>query len=244
MALTILPGDVCVLVPARTGSTRLPGKPLADVAGLPLIVRVLQGLEGPWGCLAVATDSPDVARVAEEAGYRSLSTGPAPSGTHRIRLAWESMGCPGRLIVNMQGDEPQADSSWIRALASMDPGGGVTTLARPASADEVSGPDSVKVVTGAGGRALYFSRSPIPHGAGRLLEHVGVYAFTPDSLRRCTELESSHLSRSERLEQLAWLEAGVPITVVTGDFPGFGVDTPEDLARAVEVYRGGEAAER
>jgi len=236
VALAFLPGEVCVFVPARMGSTRLPGKPLADVAGLPLIVRVMKGLEGPWGVLAAVTDSPEVAAAAEDAGYRALLTGPAPSGTHRVRLAWEALGSPGRLVVNMQGDEPMADASWIEALASVDPGDGVCTLAREAPAGELAGPDSVKVVTGAGGRALYFSRSPIPHGAGRLLEHVGAYAFTPDSLTRCTDLMPSHLSRTERLEQLAWLEAGVPITVVTGDFAGLGVDAPEDLARASAVY--------
>lgn len=236
MALAFPPGEVCVLVPARIGSERLPGKPLADVAGIPLIVRVMRGLEGPWGLLAAATDSPEVVRVLEDAGCRAVMTGPAPSGTHRVRLAWEALDRPGSLVVNLQGDEPLADASWIRALASVDPGGGVVTLAREVPAGELQGADSVKVVTGEDRRALYFSRSPIPHGAALLQEHVGAYAFTPDSLRRCTDLGPSALAGTESLEQLAWLEAGVPVTVVTGDFPGFGVDTPEDLERAAELY--------
>lgn len=240
MELAFSPRDIHVIVPARMGSSRLPGKPLADVAGLPLIVRVLDGLEGPWGKPVVATDSGEVAAAAEEAGYGAVLTGPCASGTARVRRAWESLGAPDGLIVNLQGDEPRADAGWISALASLDPGGGVATLARPAAAAEVRGPSSVKVVAAMDGRALYFSRTNVPHGAETVLEHVGAYAFTPDSIRACTDRGSSPLSRAERLEQLAWLEAGVTVTVVTGEFPGFGVDTPEDLERAAALYGRGE----
>mgnify|MGYP006277228291 CR=1 FL=1 len=236
MALAFPAEDIHVIVPARMGSKRLRGKPLADLAGVPLLVRVLRGLDGPWGSPVVATDSQRVAEVAAEAGCRAVITGPSPSGTHRVRKAWEAIGSPDGLIVNLQGDEPQADGGWVSALASVDPEGGVTTLARPAAAADVRAPSAVKVVTGKGGRALYFSRSLIPHGAEGVLEHVGAYAFTPDSLRLCTDLPPSPLCRAERLEQLAWLEAGVTVTVVTGDFPGFGVDTPEDLKRAASLY--------
>ena len=222
------------------GSARLPGKPLADIAGLPLVVRVLQGLEGPWR-LCVATDSEEVVEAVESAGYSALLTGPAPSGTHRVADAWRRLGSPGGMVVNLQGDEPQADASWIRALASVDPGSdGVVTLARRARMEDVSGPESVKVVTGASRNALYFSRCPIPWGAETALEHVGAYAFSPKSLVRCTGLKPSALAETERLEQLAWLEAGVGITVVTGDFSGSGVDTEADLMRARAIYASGK----
>lgn len=229
---------VTVIVPARMGSSRLPGKPLADVCGKPLIIRVLENLgSSPGTLVAVATDSPEIADVVTKGGHRAVLTGDAFSGTHRVYLAWRSMGCPEGRIVNMQGDEPFASMDWVRALTSAG-GEGVSTLASPMDAAEAADPSAVKVVVGEGGRALYFSRSPVPWGQGSHLRHAGVYCFTPESLENCMRAGETALSRRERLEQLAWLERGIPITVVSGKWDAMGVDTPADLERARRLFDG------
>ena len=225
-------------MPARMGSSRLPGKPLADVCGKPLIIRVLDSLEeSPDTRVVVATDSPEIASVVEENGYHSVMTGDAFSGTHRVYLAWLAMGCPGGRIVNLQGDEPFASMEWVRELAASTVEG-VSTLASPIDAHEAADPSSVKVVVGEGGRALYFSRSPVPWGDGGHLKHAGVNCFTPESLADCMKAGETALSRRERLEQLAWLERGVPITVIKGEWDAMGVDTPADLERARRRFDG------
>jgi len=225
-----------VVIPARYASTRLPGKPLADVAGKPLIIRVLESLGSAPGVeVHVATDSPEIAGVVESRGYHPVITGEASSGTMRVHAAWRLLGCPGGWVVNLQGDEPFAGMDWVRALVGA-AGGGVSTLASPLAPEEASNPSSVKVAVGSRRQALYFSRSVVPWGDGPLLRHGGVYCFTPDSLERCVRAGETPLSRRERLEQLAWLEAGVPITVVTGSWNTLGVDTPEDLERVRRLF--------
>lgn len=224
--------EVTVIIPARMGSSRLPGKPLADLCGKPMIVRVVESLGGSTELrTAVATDSPEVARAVKDAGHAAVLTGPASSGTQRVYMAWKSMGSPGGRIVNLQGDEPFASQEWVQALASVDTPG-VATLASPMDPSGSGDPSKVKAVVGEHGRALYFSRSPVPWGIGPFLCHVGVYCFTPESLRTCAEAGETPLSRRERLEQLAWLEKGVEIRVVTGEWRSMGVDTPDDLQRA------------
>jgi 3-deoxy-manno-octulosonate cytidylyltransferase (CMP-KDO synthetase) len=227
---------VTVIVPARLGSTRLPGKPLADVAGKPLIIRVLDNLgESPGVEVHVATDSPEIARVVESRGHRALITGEASSGTRRVHMAWKALGSPAGWVVNLQGDEPCATMEWVRALVKA-AGDGVSTLASPLAPGEATEPSCVKVVVGAGDRALYFSRSVVPWGEGPLFRHGGVYCFTPESLERCVRAGETGLSRRERLEQLAWLEAGVPVSVVIGDWNTLGVDTPADLEKARRLF--------
>lgn len=229
---------VTVIVPARMGSSRLPGKPLADLCGKPLIVRVLESLGTPPGVhVAVATDSNEIADAVRNCGYSAVMTGEAFSGTHRVYLAWRAMGSPGGRIVNMQGDEPFASMDWVHALTALE-GGGVTTLASPVDEREAADPSTVKVVVGEGGRALYFSRSAVPWGQGVHLKHAGVYCFTPESLEACMKAGETVLSRRERLEQLAWLERGIPITVVSGRWDAMGVDTPADLERARRRFHG------
>ena len=230
--------EVTVIVPARMGSTRLPGKPLADVSGKPLIVRVLEGVGSPFGTQpVVATDNSEIARVVEKHGFAAILTGEAISGTHRVHQAWKALGSPGGRIVNLQGDEPCATPEWITALLSA-ADQGVTTLASPTEASAARNPSSVKVVVDQRSRAIYFSRSPIPWGEGGFLVHTGAYCFTPESLKACVEAGETILSRRERLEQLAWIEKGVAITVATGNWSSLGVDTPEDLERARRYFGG------
>ncbi|MFO7626000.1 MAG: manno-octulosonate cytidylyltransferase [Candidatus Fermentibacteraceae bacterium] len=230
--------EVIVIVPARMGSSRLPGKPLADLCGEPLIIRVLDNLgTSPNTEVVVATDSHDIAAVVQKGGYRAVMTGDAFSGTHRVYLAWRAMGSPGGRIVNLQGDEPCASMDWVRELTSSTREG-VSTLASPIDVHEAADPSTVKVVVGEEGRALYFSRSPVPWGDGCHLKHAGVYCFTPDSLEACMKAGETALSRRERLEQLAWLERGIPITVVSGNWDAMGVDTPADLERARRRFDG------
>lgn len=227
------PLETVVIVPARMGATRLPGKPLADIGGMPMVVRVLSGLarSGGWAPV-VATDAEAVAEAARAAGFRAVMTGPARSGTDRVHAAWAAMGRPGSRIVNIQGDEPMADSSWLEALTSVETGPArVSTLARPCGSERAAEPSSVKVVTDARGRALYFSRSHIPHGSPSCLEHLGAYCFSPESLEAAVRCPASPASESERLEQLAWMHQGMELVVVTGGFQGFGIDTPADLER-------------
>jgi len=235
--------DTVAIVPARLGSTRLPGKPLRDVAGVPLVVRVLDGLAGA-GLLAVvaATDDPGIRDAVEAHGHRAVLTGEASCGTERVLMAWEGLGRPGSRILNVQGDEPLVDGRWARALVSVPAGPSrVATLARRVPRREAGSPDTVKVATGADGRALYFSRLPVPWSADPVLEHIGVYGFSPGSLRACVSAAPGPVSEAERLEQLAWMEAGIEVSVVECPFESIGVDTEEDLRRVSALFaaRGG-----
>jgi 3-deoxy-manno-octulosonate cytidylyltransferase (CMP-KDO synthetase) len=225
------------IVPARYSSTRLPGKPLADIAGIPMIIRVLQGISGSVDRAVAATDDKRIMDTVENAGFEAVYTGEAISGTHRVFDAWKMLGFPGEIIINVQGDEPLVNENWINSLTAIPPEDNqVVTLARETPAELTGSPDSVKVVLNEEHEALYFSRYPIPHGADNLLEHIGIYSFSPESLRNCAAAGNTRLSRAERLEQLAWLERGIRIRVVTGEFYGIGVDTEKDLKRAVEYF--------
>jgi len=238
MAGRITPaGKTVAIVPARYASTRLPGKPHPDLAGIPMIIRVMQGISGSVDRAVAATDDKRIMDTVRNAGFEAVLTGDAESGTQRVFDAWRILGCPGETIINVQGDEPLVNEDWIDSITSIRPEDDVVvTLARSIPAEKAESPDSVKVVLDENGDALYFSRYPIPYGAEDLLEHVGIYSFSPASLRRCVSSGSTMLSRSEGLEQLAWLEGGIRIHIVTGRFDGIGVDTGNDLDRAVEYF--------
>jgi len=221
------------------GSTRLPGKPLADICGRSLILRVLDGaFRANPDRLVVATDSVQIERAVLSAGYEAVITGPADSGTQRVNMAWEALGRPGERIINLQGDEPFIEADWIHALAgqSMLPDA-VVTLARKIPANEGADPSLVKVVVDSRGEAMYFSRSPIPWGSSFFFQHVGVYCFTSTSLPLCAGSPRSQLAQQEKLEQLDWMENGVKITVIPGEWNSIGVDTPNDLEEAREWFR-------
>ncbi len=228
-----------VIVPARMESTRLPGKPLADICGRSMILRVLDGAsKANPDRLVVATDSELIRQEVLSAGYEAVITGPAANGTNRVNMAWHALGCPGDRIINLQGDEPFVQPEWVHALASRDmQPNSVVTLARKISADSGADPSIVKVVMNSQGEALYFSRRSIPWGAAFLHQHVGVYCFTPESLPFCANSPSGELSVQEKLEQLGWMENGVGIKVVVGDWNAMGVDTPDDLEEARKWFR-------
>ena len=239
---------VAVIIPARYGAERFPGKPLADLAGRPLVAHVVERARRARGVdeVVVATDDQRIARAAEAAGARAVVTGPAETGTDRVAQAARALSPRPGIVVNLQGDEPLIEPEAVERLVAVIRQGGVemATLARPLQPDELSRAQVVKVVTDLHGDALYFSRAPIPHrragGESALARaHVGVYAFTAGFLERFTSLPPGRLEREEALEQLRVLENGLKIRVVDAAYRGFGVDTPEDLERARAMLRAG-----
>jgi 3-deoxy-manno-octulosonate cytidylyltransferase (CMP-KDO synthetase) len=239
---------VAVIIPARFGATRLPGKPLADIHGKPLVAHVVARARSASGVdvVVVATDDERIASAAREAGADVVVTGPAETGTDRVALAARVMLPRPTLVVNLQGDEPLIEPAAIEALVhAMNEGGSeMATMARPLDAGEWERHEVVKVVTDRNGNALYFSRAPIPArrapGPSPLARaHVGMYAYTPAFLERFAALEPGRLEKEERLEQLRALEHGYRIRVVETTYRGFGVDTPQDLVRARALMASG-----
>ena len=238
--------DTLILIPARMAATRLPGKPLADIAGLPMIVHVLRRAEAAAiGPVVVATDSPAIEAAVREAGGRAVMTRPDhASGSDRV---FEALGKvdPARqvaIVVNVQGDLPTLAAADIAAAAALlaDPAVDIGTVAAEIiRAEERDDPSVVKVVGSRAGparlRALYFTRATAPDGEGPLYHHIGLYAYRRRALERFVALPPSPLEKREKLEQLRALEAGMRIDVaIVGSAP-LGVDTPEDLARARAV---------
>jgi len=239
---------VAVIIPARFGASRLPGKPLADIHGKPLLAHVVARARSASGVdvVLVATDDERIAVAARQAGAEVVVTGPAETGTDRVALAARVMLPRPTLVVNLQGDEPLIEPAAIEALVhAMNEGGSeMATMARPLDEGEWERPEVVKVVTDRNGNALYFSRAPIPArrepGPSPLARaHVGMYAYTPAFLERFAALEPGRLEKEERLEQLRALEHGYRIRVVETTYRGFGVDTPEDLERARALMASG-----
>ena len=246
-----------VVIPARHASSRLPAKPLADIAGKPMIVRVLEralasGADDVW----VATDHPEILAVVEAAGGQAVETRPDhPSGTDRLAEVVETLGwSDDTIVVNLQGDEPLMDPELIAAVArelAEDPEAAVATACHLLhSAEEFFNPNVVKVVCDERGRALYFSRAPIPWARDAFAasrselpadlparRHIGLYAYRASFLRRYAGLAPSPLEGWEALEQLRALWHGYVIKVVeTADVPAAGVDTAEDLERVRRVF--------
>lgn len=245
---------IVIGIPARYGSRRFPGKPLALLAGRPMIAHVIErARSAALGEVIVATDDPRIARAARGCGCAVRMTASRhTSGSERLAAALADLPCD--VVVNLQGDEPLIDPDALRAVVRPfldDPRLPMATLARPATSDELMRPDVVKVVCNARGEALYFSRAPIPfprdgRGAEERWAHVGLYAYRKEFLMIYPSLTDCAAGRSEALEQLRVLHHGYPIAVVKGDFSAFGVDTPEDLAEAERrlLASGGEGKER
>jgi 3-deoxy-manno-octulosonate cytidylyltransferase (CMP-KDO synthetase) len=238
--------DVITVIPARMASTRLPGKPLVDIAGTPMIVHVLRRAEAAQtGPVVVATDSEAIFACVEKAGGRAVMTrADHVSGSDRVYEALASADPEGRcaIVLNVQGDLPTIDAAAIRAaLAPLsDPAVDIATLAAEITrAEERSNPNVVKVVGSPLApkrlRALYFTRATAPAGDGPLYHHIGLYAYRRAALARFVALPPSPLEMREKLEQLRAIEAGMRIDVALVDSVPLGVDTPEDLKRARQL---------
>jgi 3-deoxy-manno-octulosonate cytidylyltransferase (CMP-KDO synthetase) len=242
--------DILIIIPARLAASRLPGKPLADIAGEPMIVHVLRrACAAAVGEVVVATDSEAVAASVEKAGGCAIMTrADHASGTDRIFEALAAADPSHRcnIIINVQGDLPTLAPADIRAaLRPLDnPAVDIATLAAQiVRAQERRNPNVVKVVGSLISphrlRALYFTRAQAPSGEGPLYHHIGLYAYRRAALERFVSLPPSALEKRERLEQLRALEAGMRIDVEIVDSVPLGVDTPEDLARARELIAHG-----
>jgi 3-deoxy-manno-octulosonate cytidylyltransferase (CMP-KDO synthetase) len=229
-------------IPARYGSTRLPGKPLLPIAGRPMIEHVYTQVMRAKGLdrVVVLTDDERIARAVESFGGEvEMTPAECASGTDRIAWAARSWN-PAAVaaVINIQGDEPLIDPDEVAKIAAhlaAHPGDPVVTLATPATPEEMANPNAVKVVLGRDGAALYFSRSPIPFPRGENgaapLKHLGIYGYQREALLRLAGLAPTPLERSESLEQLRALENGIPIRVLIAARGAVGVDTAEDLAR-------------
>jgi 3-deoxy-manno-octulosonate cytidylyltransferase (CMP-KDO synthetase) len=237
---------ILVLIPARMAATRLPGKPLLDIGGLPMIVHVLRRAEtAKLGRVAVATDATEIADAVTSHGGEAVMTSPDhPSGSDRIYEALGRLDPAGAtdIVVNLQGDFPTILPDHLRDVLGplSDPAVDIATLAAEIhTEEESSNPNVVKVVGSKLSerrlRALYFTRATAPHGDGPRYHHVGLYAYRRAALQRFVALPPSPLERQEKLEQLRALEAGMRIDVTIVDTVPRGVDTPADLETAREI---------
>ena len=243
--------DPIVLVPARLGSTRLPGKPLADIHGEPMIVHVWRrACEAGVGPVLVAADAPEiVAAIRAVGGHAVLTRADHESGSDRIFEALEAFDPEGRhdVVINVQGDLPTIESYAIQAslLPLADPAVDIATLAVEITReDERTDPNVVKIVASpisAGRfRALYFSRATVPHGEGPHYHHIGLYAYRRKALERFVRLSPSPLERREKLEQLRAMELGLSIWAAVAEDAPISVDNPADLEQA-RRYAGGKS---
>jgi 3-deoxy-manno-octulosonate cytidylyltransferase (CMP-KDO synthetase) len=234
------------IIPARISSTRLPRKVLREIAGKTMLARVYEAARAcsQLAQVIVATDSEEIMGLCEKSGWAARMTSPDHrSGTDRVHEVASSVAAD--VYVNVQGDEPLARPEHIAVLLRpmQNPAVMVSTIKTPCSAADINNPNAVKVVTDAEDRALYFSRSTIPFdrdrsGATRYFKHLGFYAYRKPALDRFCRLPESSLERSERLEQLRFLENGIPIHVAETPFDTIGVDTEEDLRHVEKILLG------
>ncbi len=231
-------------IPARLASTRLPRKPLLPVAGRAMLERVFAGASAcrRLAALWVATDAEEIAAFCRARGIPVKLTSPAHrSGSDRILEALA--GLPAEAVVNIQGDEPMVRAEMLDRLLDAlfaRPEIQVSTLRTLLPPEAAGSPDTVKVVCDRRGQALYFSRAaiPFPRGGAAAWKHLGYYAYSRAALERFAALPAGELESAERLEQLRFLENGIPIAVADAGCDTIGVDTPEDLERAELYFRG------
>jgi len=232
------------VIPARLASTRLPRKMLREIGGKPLIGVVYEAVHSSplLADVIIATDSDEIMDLCRQHGWNSRMTSPQHrSGTERVHEI--SNHQPADLYINVQGDEPLVRAEQITTLLQVmrNPEAEVGTVMTPAAPVDISNPNAVKVVTDCNGRALYFSRATIPFdrdgSAPRYFKHLGLYAYRKPALDRFVTLPESSLEKSERLEQLRFLENGISIFVGETPHDSIGVDTEEDLQRVIEILR-------
>ncbi len=239
------------IIPARFASTRFPGKPLALIAGKPLIQHVVEQCQKAKSLsdVIVATDDTRIWEVAQNFCHVEMTRPEHPSGSDRIAEVAER--CGGDAVVNIQGDEPLMDPAVIDSVANALANSEMSTAAAPIKhLDELDNPNVVKVVVNAASRALYFSRRTIPYlreaasrpvieqlAAFPFLKHLGIYGFRRETLLRLVKFPVSSLESAEKLEQLRALENGIQIAVVNVDYDSIGVDMPEDVARVEAILK-------
>jgi 3-deoxy-manno-octulosonate cytidylyltransferase (CMP-KDO synthetase) len=232
------------VIPARLASTRLQRKALREIAGKILIGRVYEAVRSSSSLddVIIATDSDEIIAVCQRHGWKAqMTSGAHRSGTERVQEISQSVAAD--VYLNIQGDEPMTRAEHIAGLIKVMqyPAVQVGTLMTPAAPADIDNPSAVKVVTDSDGRALYFSRATIPYdrdGAGpKYFKHLGFYAYRKPALDRFVTLPESWLERCERLEQLRFLENGIPIHVAETPYDTIGVDTEEDLQRAEEILK-------
>jgi 3-deoxy-manno-octulosonate cytidylyltransferase (CMP-KDO synthetase) len=245
--------NIIGLIPARYGSTRFPGKPLADIDGVSMIMRVVRQA-GKCSSLARVVVATDDERIREHVlahdGEVVMTSSSHPSGTDRCLDALRQLGVTPQAILNIQGDEPFVDPVTLSELCSLISRENVqiATLATPILSDDVlHDPNRVKVVIDENGKALYFSRHPIPYQKNREMKewlhhhryfkHLGLYAYRTEVLHQLCSLPPSSLELAESLEQLRWMEAGYPIHVGYTEMDTPSVDSPEDLVKLLSSKR-------
>jgi 3-deoxy-manno-octulosonate cytidylyltransferase (CMP-KDO synthetase) len=235
---------IVAVIPARLASTRLPRKMLREIAGRPLVGWVYEAVRSSplLSDVIIATDSEEILETCAKLGWKAQMTSRTHrSGTERVHEISNSIAA--EVYVNVQGDEPLVRSEQIATLVDVmkDPAVQVGTVKTACAAEEIRSPNAVKVVTAADGRALYFSRATIPFDRDsiqpRYFKHLGLYAYRKPALDSFVTLPESTLEKSERLEQLRFLENGVPIHVGETPYDSIGVDTEEDLQRVTEILR-------
>lgn len=242
-----------IIIPSRYASTRFPGKPLALIGAKPMIQHVVEKASATQMRVLVATDDERIADCVRSFGGEVVMTSSKhQSGTDRIIEAYQIAGAGEEIVINLQGDEPFVRVEQIESLISAfdEPFTEIATLAEPFAKDssnaELYNPNSVKLIQTTDGRAIYFSRSPIPYLRGveqnwcshhQYYKHIGLYAFHSSILRELSQLPTGILERAESLEQLRWLEAGYNIQVMASTSATIGIDTPEDLERAEAFYQ-------
>lgn len=241
------------IIPARYASTRFPGKPLAKIGGIEMIIRVACQVSKAVEEVAIATDDHRIRKCVEEHGFRCVMTSPDhKSGTDRIAEAYLKLGTKADIVINVQGDEPFIQPQQIEQLKDIfcqRPESRIATLVRPFDAslgfEALFDSNLVKVVFSERMQAMYFSRSIIPYVRGvewkewldkaSFHTHIGIYAYRADELQRITKMAPSSLEKTESLEQLRWLQSGIPIEVAVSNCPTIGIDTPDDLAEAEKI---------
>lgn len=239
-----------VLIPARFESSRFPGKPLAKIGGVEMIVRVCRQVAKTGLPLAVATDNGKIAACVEAAGYKAVITAATHrSGTERVEEALRNLNSDADVVINVQGDEPFINPNQIKMLADIFmkyPDTSIATLARRFNPDNgidaLEDPNLVKLVMSEDDKALYFSRSVVPYVRGvekskwlestTFFSHIGIYAYKANVLSEIVKLPVAPLERSESLEQLRWLQNGYEIRTAVSGHPTIGIDTPQDLEEA------------
>ena len=238
--------NIVAIIPARFGSTRFPGKPLALVGGVAMIERVVRRVEGSnvVDRVVVATDDKRIEEAVKKFGGEVVMTPvDCPNGTFRCQAVIAHLDPKPDAILNVQGDEPFVHPEQLKELVHLirKPGASIATLAIPMQPSDPGREDvnRVKVVRNLNGRALYFSRSPIPHSEGPWLQHVGLYAFTTTALEALVELHPTKLEEREGLEQLRWLAHGWRIDVGTTNHRTPSVDTPDDLKKIESLLGNG-----